>query len=827
MKKIISMILSLSMIVSIFFTSLNGNYKNAKASSVIDKAVDWAVGIANDSSHGYDQEHRWGPDYDCSSLVMSAYKEAGVSLDTTYSTTKQSSSYWMVPEYKRKGFTYIEWSRIGSVNNLHKGDILWRIGHTEMYIGNGQNVGAHINENSTTKGGKTGDQTGNEISVTKFSSSGSWTAVLRYNGELPPPPPPTGEYFPACGSGYTSIVNALNSIKVDSSYSYREKIANRNGISNYAGTAEQNTYMLGLLEQGLLKNPDYTTPTTTAATQKTTVATTTQPISNGYWDYTYFPKCNPGFASIVDALKSIGAESSYDYRKTIAALNGIINYSGTSDQNNQMRALLEQGKLIKSKVWVTVTTTKPTTTKPTTTTTTTTTTTKPTTTTTTRTSPKANGGFSALEIEFSPVQPKISASKKLITVEESKNVQQIDISVSGANGKYCSTEIHIYYDKRLEISLNRFEQPDVWLGDACKYLATIPGSMDSFAADYDMEGIKVLTYGENDYGKDGVYCSFNVILPEDAKPGDVFPIDIVYWTNGLNESLFVNKAVDRDGKLMQAYAWTQGIYNEEYNNNFKAESEDISKCSALADISRSVDGYIAIADVQETTTTKTTTTTTTITTSTTTTTKPVVNKELSLLIPDTSVKAGETFVVPVELQENPGISLLGFEISYDSNYIEFVDGVNGTVMGDSYFECVEGQNIIYIQWVNFDKNIVENGNILELAFKAKENVDSINTEIKIISDDGDATTFDNEIVKMNVKNGTVEISSEVSVPGDVNEDNVVDLKDVILIRRYIAGGWENKLNIDNADVNDDSAVDLKDVIYIRRYIAGGWDIELK
>lgn len=46
--------------------------------TVIDNAVAWAVNIANDDSHGYDQGSRWGPDYDCSSLVISAYEQAGV-----------------------------------------------------------------------------------------------------------------------------------------------------------------------------------------------------------------------------------------------------------------------------------------------------------------------------------------------------------------------------------------------------------------------------------------------------------------------------------------------------------------------------------------------------------------------------------------------------------------------------------------------------------------------------------------------------------------------------------------------------------------------------
>ena len=36
-----------------------------------EKAVTWAIKIANDPAHGYDQDNRWGPDYDCSSLVIS------------------------------------------------------------------------------------------------------------------------------------------------------------------------------------------------------------------------------------------------------------------------------------------------------------------------------------------------------------------------------------------------------------------------------------------------------------------------------------------------------------------------------------------------------------------------------------------------------------------------------------------------------------------------------------------------------------------------------------------------------------------------------------
>ena len=49
-----------------------------------------------------------------------------------------------------------------------------------------------------------------------------------------------------------SLVDALNEIKVDSSYNYRSKLATKNSISNYKGTSEQNLLMLNLLKKGKL-----------------------------------------------------------------------------------------------------------------------------------------------------------------------------------------------------------------------------------------------------------------------------------------------------------------------------------------------------------------------------------------------------------------------------------------------------------------------------------------------------------------------------------------------------------------------------------------------
>lgn len=141
--------------------------------TIPEKAVDWALEIARDDSHGYDQANRWGADYDCSSLVISAYEAAGVPVrrnGATYTGNMRSA-------FKRCGFREVE------DHTLKAGDVLLNEAkHTALYIGGGQLVQASLNELGTVTGGATGDQTGSEISVRSYYSY-PWDCVLRYEGD--------------------------------------------------------------------------------------------------------------------------------------------------------------------------------------------------------------------------------------------------------------------------------------------------------------------------------------------------------------------------------------------------------------------------------------------------------------------------------------------------------------------------------------------------------------------------------------------------------------------------------------------------------------------
>ena len=58
-----------------------------------------------------------------------------------------------------------------------------------------------------------------------------------------------------------------------------------------------------------------------------------------------------------------------------------------------------------------------------------------------------------------------------------------------------------------------------------------------------------------------------------------------------------------------------------------------------------------------------------------------------------------------------------------------------------------------------------------------------------------------------------------SVKGDANSDGVVDLKDILIMRRHYVG-YEVEINKTSADYNNDSVVDIIDILYTRKKLAG-------
>ncbi len=167
----------------------------------IENAVQWAIGIAKDSIHGYSQGaenatsnypytgKREGPDYDCASLVYHALDYAGFDIIAAW---RNNPVYWKEYDGKQEtgdadtiwpdlqvigGFTKYEWKDVK--DDLKRGDILCNPQyHVAIYIGDGKTVEARGVNNPRGGDWATGDQ-GGEIDFYDAYERG-WTEVYRF-----------------------------------------------------------------------------------------------------------------------------------------------------------------------------------------------------------------------------------------------------------------------------------------------------------------------------------------------------------------------------------------------------------------------------------------------------------------------------------------------------------------------------------------------------------------------------------------------------------------------------------------------------------------------
>ena len=144
---------------------------------VIESAVSWAIQTANDQSHGYSQGagERWGPDYDCSSFVITAYEQAGVALREAGASYTGNMRGPMIS----CGFVDVTYEvGLDTGYGIQAGDVLLNYAsHTCIAVGGGKVANCRTDEGHP----QSGDQSGNEIRIQNYWNF-PWNCVLRYKG---------------------------------------------------------------------------------------------------------------------------------------------------------------------------------------------------------------------------------------------------------------------------------------------------------------------------------------------------------------------------------------------------------------------------------------------------------------------------------------------------------------------------------------------------------------------------------------------------------------------------------------------------------------------
>lgn len=125
---------------------------------------------AEDDTHGYDQTHRDGPDFDCASYAYEGARAGGFDVPKHNGSTRTLRA-----DFTKAGWTFVRYTG-QDLYQISGGSVMLIEGeHVECVLDKGVWAGAHLNENGGITGGKTGDQTGKEISVrTPYKYGWEW-----------------------------------------------------------------------------------------------------------------------------------------------------------------------------------------------------------------------------------------------------------------------------------------------------------------------------------------------------------------------------------------------------------------------------------------------------------------------------------------------------------------------------------------------------------------------------------------------------------------------------------------------------------------------------
>ena len=211
---------------------------------------------------------------------------------------------------------------------------------------------------------------------------------------------------------------------------------------------------------------------------------------------------------------------------------------------------------------------------------------------------------------------------------------------------------------------------------------------------------------------------------------------------------------------------------------------------------------------------------------------------MSTALADTvvTVKPGDVLTLDVSLTSASGLlAKIGIVVG-DGAPVTFVDAVG--VVGDGANDTVPPQSFDdYFDIVNInDVTLSADGTVLSGDLTDYTLADSlvtgqIGTLTFAVNDDATPGTYQvstKVIIGSCTVDGTITFTVEEAsdrVPGDVNDDGVVDMRDSVLLDRYLAE-WDVTINMSNADVTGDGVVDMRDSVLLDRYLAE-WDVTLQ
>lgn len=173
-----------------------------------------------------------------------------------------------------------------------------------------------------------------------------------------------------------------------------------------------------------------------------------------------------------------------------------------------------------------------------------------------------------------------------------------------------------------------------------------------------------------------------------------------------------------------------------------------------------------------------------------------------------NAKKGDTVTLNVYVNTKDAIAAR-VQVSYDDSVFEFVSSA-----------CEGGQsnNGLYMLYSLTD---VINGRIGTITLKVKDNASDGVYMISV--SEMSASDINENLTGCKAAVDKVKVASRL--PGDANEDGIVDIRDIVRLAKYL-GGYNVTINEANSNVNGDTVIDIRDIVRFAKYL-GGYDVQLQ
>lgn len=197
----------------------------------------------------------------------------------------------------------------------------------------------------------------------------------------------------------------------------------------------------------------------------------------------------------------------------------------------------------------------------------------------------------------------------------------------------------------------------------------------------------------------------------------------------------------------------------------------------------------------------------------------------TITVSDASGNVGDTVSVTIDISNNPGIAGAILKLAH-AEELTLTDIEVGNAFNTLTFTPPANlsTNPCTLLWDGIDGDNT-NGTLLTLTFIISETAELGDYNITLSSTAGDI--YDGALNDVDVVINNGKISVVDFMIGDVNDDDVINAKDLTVLRRYISGDYDVTANEKASDVNKDTLINAKDITILRRFISGDYGIVLE